>query len=316
MNRVHAVDGAGARQARATGREKLPRVTALALALCAWGWWAHARLPITRGDEPLPSTPKTVELHLAEQWAIEHPTHHVQGLEVSDQWFWITAVDRAQRAGWVMRVDRASRRVEVERRIDRGGQIHPGGCQSDGRRLWVPVAEYRPRSTTTMLALDPLTLEEIAALPCDDHLGGLASDGDETLWGVNWDSRQFYVYRTNGQMVASHDNPTGVAYQDLKWRAGWLVCGGQWRSPKGPLAVVDVIDPQTWQCVARYHPGGKVASGGQNFCREGCAWFDGDLYLLPEDGPRTRVYRFPFPELPQAPAPRGSASPPAPSGAR
>ena len=34
-----------------------------------------------------------------------------------------------------------------------GERFHPGGVSSDRGRCWVPVAEYRPTSTTTVMSV-------------------------------------------------------------------------------------------------------------------------------------------------------------------
>lgn len=259
-----------------------------------WLTLALADAARSRADEPTP-VPEPVALGAVESWPIDHPTHHVQGLALSEESFWITSVDRATRAGWVYRVERASGRVAAERRIERGDQYHPGGLQRVGERLWLPVAEYRARSSSTVLSLDANTWAEIAAFPVADHLGALAADGRGTLWGANWDARQVYVLGEDGTLKGKYDNPTGVAYQDWEWHAGHLYGTGLAALATGRRAVVDKLDPATGRLLFRWVLEGRPASGG-HFAQEGFSRWQGSFWLLPEDGPNSRVYRFPVAE--------------------
>lgn len=239
--------------------------------------------------------PEPIPLVAAESWPIRHPTHHVQGLCMDQEHFWISSVDKKSKSGWIFLVDRRSGTVMKEREITRGEQYHPGGMQRVGDALWVPVAEYKPQSTSTMLCLHPMTLETARSFPFDDHLGGVAVTGDGTLIAVNWDCKTFYELSTGGVLMGQKPNPTGVAYQDIKWREGKLWGTGAVGLLKLNSGVVDVIDPATWSLEARYKLVGKTADGGNNFGREGFDLDGNNLYLLPEDGPHTTVHRFPLP---------------------
>lgn len=242
----------------------------------------------TGGAEPL------VGLEMAEHWPIEHATHHVQGLAATPDWFWITSVDRATRSGWIYQFDRATRRVVAERRIERGEQFHPGGVQLQGKSLWVPVAEYRPRSSSTVLRLDAQTLAEEAAFAVEDHLGAIAADGKGTLWAVNWDSRAFYVFSESGALKRQFDSATGVAYQDLEWHEEYLWALGSTKLEGVPTAVVDQLRPDDGKLIRRWVLAGRPKRGGL-YSREGFSRLGSDLFVLPEDGPHTQVYRFAMP---------------------
>ena len=61
------------------------------------------------------------------------------------------------------------------------------------------------------------------------------------------------------------------------------------------LPVIDRLAPKTLAVVSRWQPTGTLGTGGSNFCREGCAVFDGQILLMPEDGPDTTIYRFTVP---------------------
>ena len=255
-----------------------------------------------------PRAIEPIDLKLTESWPIDHPLHHVQGLAVSDQWFWITSVDRRTRRGYVYRVSRETLKVVAERDITLDAQCHPGGMQLAADRLWVPVAEYRPRSTSSVLQLDPMSLETLDKFALADHLGGAAVDAGRRVYTANWDARTIYVLDAAGKELERHDNPTGVAYQDFEFHEGKLYSAGSTKLDAAgstkldaagntkvdghPTAVVDVIDVAKWTLVDRYALRGELRSGGGNFCREGFCKFGDSFYVLPEDGPNATVYRF------------------------
>lgn len=239
--------------------------------------------------------PPLVSLEVAESWHLDYPTHHVQGLCVSGEYFWVSSVSRADRAGWVYRFDRATLQRVVERNIADGELFHPGGMQLVGRDLWVPLAEYRPRSSARVLRLDANTLETKDSFDVDDHLGGAAYGGPRRLFAANWDARIVYRFDEEGNVIAPLPSTTGVAYQDMEYHDGQLWGVGQTRLDGRARAVVDVLDPATLQLQRRYVLEGMRRSGGDAFGREGLALFEGDIYVLPEDAPDTTVYRFPLP---------------------
>ncbi|MFW6124931.1 MAG: DUF6454 family protein [Pirellulales bacterium] len=233
-------------------------------------------------------------LHAAESWHIDYPTHHVQGLCVSDRFFWVSSVDRQKKAGWIYRIDRATRVVVSARQIARGDQFHPGGIQRIDEEIWVPLAEYRPHSTSTLLRLDAMSLEEKESLLLDDHIGALAATGSGTLYAANWDARSLYVLDRRGRLRAKVANPTGVAYQDMEWHDGRLYAAGQAEIEGDRVSVVDVLDTQSWRLTGRYALRGERRTGGSNFAREGFARWGSNFFVLPEDGPDSTVYRFPL----------------------
>ncbi|MBI2825296.1 MAG: hypothetical protein HYX69_11480 [Planctomycetia bacterium] len=232
------------------------------------------------------------QLEVKQSWPIDYATHHVQGLAATDDTFWITSVDRAAKAGWVYKVDRPTMRVARERQLTIGEQYHPGGVQLAAGKLWVPLAEYRPRSTSTILALNPNSLDTEATFTLDDHIGALAADGRGTLYAGNWDCRQIYVLSEDGTVKRKVDNPTPVAYQDFEYHDGLLWGGGRLREDSRSSAVVDVIDTSTWKLRDRYVLRGELKSSGSDFTREGLSKLGKSLFVLPEDGPRSTVYRF------------------------
>lgn len=238
--------------------------------------------------------PAVEPIAVAESWHIEYATHHVQGLCVTDESFWVSSVDRAAKRGYIYRVDRKSLKVAAERELVDGSHIHPGGMQLRDGVLWVPLAEYRPRSSTTVVCLDSETLQTKRSFAVADHLGAIAVAADGALYGANWDTKQFYVFDAEGKEQARFDNPTGVAYQDMEWHDGQLWAAGGLRLKDGRQSVIDVIDLKDRKLIRRFRPEGQTATVQGNFCREGFCLWKNACYLMPEDGPETRVYRLPL----------------------
>ncbi len=78
--------------------------------------------------------------------------------------------------------------------LGEGDIYHPGGIDFDGEALWVPVAEYRPNSSSIVYRVDPDTMEAVEVFRRADHIGGILHDPENgTLHGVSWGSRRLYT---------------------------------------------------------------------------------------------------------------------------
>lgn len=225
------------------------------------------------------------DIELIRKVPLHFDTHHVQGLDLSEQFYFVTSVDRKQMRSWLFRIDRANAGLNLKKELTDGDLIHPGGIQYDGRCLWIPNAEYRSESRTMIYAVDPDSLEIQRSFPVDDHIGAVASDGKNLIYGVNWDALHFYTWDFNGHQTSKVDSPTLMAYQDIKYFAGKLLCSGQ----KDGDSVIDVIDPDKWTLIKRIDlPRGNWKN---SLSREGMT-FDGYLYFLPDDGPDSNIMIF------------------------
>jgi len=106
---------------------------------------------------------------------------------------------------------------EVVRCVDvtDGERIHPGGLCADAAGCWIAVAEYRPRSTTTVLRVDR-ELAVVESFVFDDHLGAVSALDDGTLFAVSWASRRWYRLDTTGRILDQRTTPTRwVDLQDV-----------------------------------------------------------------------------------------------------
>jgi len=221
----------------------------------------------------------------AQVWPIRHTHDHVQGLEVSEQWFWISAVDRRAKTGWVWRVDRRTLKTVAERDITQGSLYHPGGMQVSGGRLWVPLAEYRAHSRARILELDALTLAERRSFAVDDHIGALATDGKSILLGANWDGRRIYRWNMGGSLLAVVDNPQLWSIQDMKWAGETIFAGGEGLGIQKGHCLLQQLDPETLKVLRA-----SRLSASPCYTREGLAIYGGRFFFLPEDEPNSRIY--------------------------
>jgi hypothetical protein len=218
-----------------------------------------------------------------ESWPLRHNHGHVQGLDVTAGWFWVSAVDRRTKTGWVWRVDRRSLQTVAERNIAQGTLYHAGGLQVVGDILWVPIAEYRPSSSSRILELDAITLAERRSFPVADHIGAVATDGKTAILGGNWDGSRIYRWSMTGEQLGATDFTPALPSEDMKWIGPVLYIGGI--TPGAKTCVVDQLDPRSLAFVRRFDQ-----SLGKCYSREGMALFGDRFFFLPEDEPRSRIY--------------------------
>lgn len=160
---------------------------------------------------------------------IQFRTYHPQGmLKIGDR-FYISSVRRGQRRdegeGYLFQTDLQGRLCE-QIRLETGSIYHPGGIDTDGHSIWVPVAEYRPGpdSQSIIYEVDPESMKARPAMPepFRDHIGAVACQPEtRTIHGVNWGSRIFYRWEIDesGELRfaegSSVKNPSHfVDYQD------------------------------------------------------------------------------------------------------
>ncbi len=145
-------------------------------------------------------------------------------------------------------------------KLGEGTMYHPGGIDYDGTNVWVPVAEYRPNSRSIIYRVNPETMTATQVFTFDDHIGALASAGDNTLHGVSWGSRAFYRWTLdrNGTGTNAGVAPEAVRtlnpshyldYQDCKYVAGArMLCTGVTEIPRTAgtslfrLGGIDLVD--------------------------------------------------------------------------
>jgi beta-lactamase class A len=212
---------------------------------------------------------------------------HVQGLHVEGDRVWVSWVDRKAKTGHLGEFSLATGRMVRSVEVQKGERYHPGGIAGDGASIWVPVAEYRARSSAVIQKRNRDTLALEAEFAAADHIGCVALLG-ERVFGGNWDSRLIYSWDRSGRLLSMRPNPAQTRYQDLKAVDGALVGSGL----RGDGGAIDWLDPDDLRLRRRVIVG--KSNRGVVLTHEGMAIAGDRVYLVPEDGPsRVLVYRFP-----------------------
>lgn len=189
----------------------------------------------------------TLESHTRVEGDVGHP----QGLTTHEDNWVVTSVHPSTGRGVIHEFDRSgSRRRELD--VTDAERIHPGGIDwwTTGANMWVPVAEYRPHSTSTIVRIDSeFRVRDRFAV--HDHLGAICDLGDGTLLAVSWGSRHLYRLTHTGEILERRLNPSHmIDYQDLQMIAPGFVLAtgvaglafdGETRQ-LGGLAVIDTAD--------------------------------------------------------------------------
>src|SRR5260370_25027568 len=157
--------------------------------------------------------------------ALKAATQHVQGIDLNDRLLWVTSVDKANRKGWLQEFLLATGDLTRQIEIDEGIHFHPGGISADGESLWIPVAEYRPKSSSVIQKRSQRTLKLEFQFEVEDHIGCIAVT-PEHLIGGNWDSKEFYVWEHRGRLIRKVASQTDNGYQDMKFDSGQIIASG------------------------------------------------------------------------------------------
>ena len=221
----------------------------------------------------------------ARELALRADTHHVQGIDTDGTRLWVTAVDAAARKGYLFEfsLEDGSQTRSIE--LQDGDRFHPGGLTTDADSIWIPIAEYRAKSTAVIQRRDKRTLALMSQFTVADHIGCVAVTPEYVIGG-NWDSKEFYVWNHEGNLVRKVASQTGNAYQDLKFVSGKVVGSGTLTGRQG---AVDWLELPAFQLSERKLVGNT--ENGQPFTREGMTVFKNQLWFLPEDN-KSRLFVF------------------------
>jgi hypothetical protein len=219
--------------------------------------------------------------------------YHVQGVVVDEQHIWVSSVDSVRREGHLAQFSRSTQELERDVIVGDHVRFHPGGIAGDTDSIWVPVAEYRPRTSAVIERRSKRTLELLSSFRFADHIGCVAV-APGLVVGGNWDSREFYVWDLRGHLVRRFPNGQPTRYQDMKFLGDRLVASGPLSTSSG------AIDWLEWPSMrlGRQILGGKT-DRNMLYNREAMAIDAEFIYLLPEDGPsRLFIFRYPAPNVP------------------
>lgn len=197
-------------------------------------------------------------------------------------------------------------------------QDHPGGMQSDGARLWIPLAESNRtgRSIIRAYKLADMTaggrLKADYEFTVDDHIGAVAVAADRQLiFGANWDTERVYVWDFRGRLqwtltdfelkarglgvMAGAGGRPGVAVQDWKVVGDRLYASGLFRAPGSATAATE--SRLIWfagflESDSQRRTVTLPRQKGIMLAREAMAISAGRVYFLPEDlGASNRLFR-------------------------
>jgi hypothetical protein len=224
-----------------------------------------------------------LQLNLIPGWSLNRTielkgiTHHVQGVEFDARTAWISSVDSQARKGYLQQFSFDSGMLLQTVEVQDGERFHPGGIAADGGSLWVPVAEYRPQSTSVIQKRDKKTLKVTFQFQVADHIGCIAATPDYLIGG-NWDSREFYLWDYQGRLIRKIDSETSNAYQDMKFDRPYLVASGLLADRTG---AIDWLELPSLHLLKRAKT--RNTDRQQPLTREGMAIRENQLVLLPED---------------------------------
>lgn len=206
--------------------------------------------PDPRRGEPLVRAfrdlDRETEWELTDRVTLDFPTYHPQGFALVGNRIFMSTVeileptvtyaeprrgyDRSpgEGVGHVLVLTREGRLLQ-DIELGRGHMYHPGGLDFDGRRVWVPVAQYRPDSRAIVYSINPRTYRVRERFTYEDHVGGVVRD-DETgdVHGVSWGSRTMLRWSADGRLREARANRSHLLdYQDCAYvDQGQQICSG------------------------------------------------------------------------------------------
>lgn len=244
----------------------------------------------------------TTKWDLVHEIPLQFEVFHPQGMAIVEGEIFVSTVEVIDRAkgsgkGHVYKIapdGTAAAHVE----LTDGLRYHPGGMDFDGMNLIVPVAEYRPDSSSVVYAVSSKTLQVTELFRVEDHIGGIVRNGDTGIYaGMSWGSRRFYQWTPSGAAMEPDRNRAHyVDFQDAQWLpgTGFMLCGGlkNYNGPTGNFSLggIELIEmrslvPEHQVPVPLWEPGGR--SMLQNAFH--VELFDATLrfWFLPGDGKAT-----------------------------
>ena len=190
--------------------------------------------------------------------------------------------------------------------------------QSDGKRLWIPVAQSvrHGRSIIRVFSLANLVPGRAATSDFEfevpDHIGAIAvAPGQQRVFGASWDTETVYVWNFQGRLQRTLDGPdlvsrnlgavrgagghAGIAVQDWKVAGDRFFASGLFTEsnsvpppPRSRLLIFQKFLEPAFECQTIRLP----LREGTEIAQEAMAVSGGSVYFLPEDlGATNRVFR-------------------------
>ncbi len=221
-------------------------------------------------------------------------TGHVQGIAFSKKNLFLSAVDKEEKVGYLFKIDPKTYYLIDQIKMKIGNIFHPGGISFNGEYLYLPLAGYKPHSSTIILKIDPDTMEPVSSFVVNDHIGAVTTDGEGFIFGMNWDARDIYIWDTSGNLLKTFPNKQKIAYQDIEYSNGILYCSGiKIHTLMGGRVDLYKFDRNTLTLTLKESLSmpqletDKVRS----IASEAMTLKEGYLYFVPEDFPKTKLYR-------------------------
>lgn len=233
---------------------------------------------ISHADRPIQRLADANKWKLSKVIKTNFQTCHAQGLVKIGELFYLSAVEvfeapqklgesdylwdftitrsPGEGQGWLFKFDLSGQLIS-QIKIGEGDAYHPGGMGYDGKFLWIPVAEYRPNSFSTIIRVDPETMNAKHSFDVKDHIGNMIyNPAQGAFFATSWGSRRIYRLTVvldehgKGQIREATwvPNPSYyVDYQDCQYvETNNMLCSGvsYFNTPMGRVAAggIDLLD--------------------------------------------------------------------------
>lgn len=240
-------------------------VTALTVALLAGGAVvaqaasspsAPAAAPTSALVRGFQAVDRTTAWQLTSKLKLDFPTFHTEGIAFTKDHIFLSSVEileptvaypspvggydrtAGKGVGHLFVMDPAGR-LQSDIVLGEGDMYHPGGIDTDGTNVWVPVAQYRPSSSAIIYRVDATTLQVHEQFRVKDHVGGIVLNAvTGHLVGNTWGSRTFLEWDLRGRTLSTVPNPDFLLdYQDCQYAgSGDMLCAGVTNLPQAPGA--------------------------------------------------------------------------------
>lgn len=170
---------------------------------------------------------------------LRFPAFHPQGLVRHADLWWLSTVDIVGTRGHLIAFDDDGER-HIDLAVGDDTRFHPGGFDVTDGVAYLPVAEYRPRSSSGVWRVDLRDPEPTELFRFADHLGAVSSCARrEELIAMTWGSREMVRLAADGSELGRRPNPNHfVDIQDNQLLSDdILLCSGVSFPPSGPSMV-------------------------------------------------------------------------------
>lgn len=202
---------------------------------------------------------------LVQKISLDFNTYHPQGMVKIGNDFFLSSVEVTERpikflfadpgqdrspgkgTGHIFHFDNQGRLIR-KISIGEGDLYHPGGIDTDGAWIWIPISEYRPNSQSTVYKLNLTNFSLVKAFDFQDHITAISYNiHKQSLHGMNWDTQLFYAWTPNGKVLRQdHKQDEGTGLQDCHYAGdNSMLCSRQSKHSQyrnGSLVLVDLND--------------------------------------------------------------------------